>query len=247
MPNRPASVLLFLSLITLPLSLLAGGIIHTENFTYPLTSAGKFIIEEANGTITISTSDRNEVGIIATKQAESQADLDAIRIDIKQESDSIEVRTVYSSPGPHNGSVAYQIVVPKNIANLIAKTANGSVSTENVGGNVTLRSENGSITATNLKGSFSLYTTNGSIKAVCAELTGDAQLRSTNGSITLVLPRSADALIDAGTTVGRISSDLPGNKSSRGIVGETLEAKLGAGAHHLEAKTTNGSIRLETR
>jgi len=59
MPNRPASVLLFLSLITLPLSLLAGGIIHTENFTYPLTSAGKFIIEEANGTITISTSDRN--------------------------------------------------------------------------------------------------------------------------------------------------------------------------------------------
>jgi DUF4097 and DUF4098 domain-containing protein YvlB len=138
-------------------------------------------------------------------------------------------------------------VVPKNIAQLIAKTANGSVSTENVGGNVTLRSENGTITATNLKGSFSLYTTNGSIKAVCAELTGDGQLRSTNGSITLVLPRSADALIDAGTTVGRISSDLPANKSSRGIVGETLEAKLGAGAHHLEAKTTNGSIRLETR
>ncbi len=87
MPNRPASMLLFLSLITLPLTLLAGGVIHTENFTYPLSTAGKFIIEEANGTITITSSDRNEVGIIATKQDESQADLDAIRIDIKQESD----------------------------------------------------------------------------------------------------------------------------------------------------------------
>jgi hypothetical protein len=100
MPNRSASVLLFLSLFTLPLTLLAGGVIHTENFTYPLTSAGKFIVEDANGTITIGSWDRNEVGIIATKQAESQADLDAIRIDIKPESDSIEVRTVYSSPGP---------------------------------------------------------------------------------------------------------------------------------------------------
>ena len=247
MSNRPASMLLFLSLLALPLPLLAGGVVKTENFTYPLTSAGKFSVEEPNGTIAISSWERNEVAIVATKQAENQADLDAIRIDIKQGSDLVEVRTVYSSPGPHNGSVAYQIVVPKDIAKLVAKTANGSVSTENVSGNVALKSENGAITATNLKGSFSLDTTNGSITAVCASLAGDAHLRSTNGSITLVLPRSADALIDAGTTVGRISSDLPASKSSKGIVGETLEARLGAGAHRLEAKTTNGSIRLETR
>jgi hypothetical protein len=44
MPNRPASGLLFLSLLTLPLTLLAGGVIHPENFTYPLTSAGKFLL-----------------------------------------------------------------------------------------------------------------------------------------------------------------------------------------------------------
>jgi DUF4097 and DUF4098 domain-containing protein YvlB len=246
MPNRLAPVLLFLILLIAPLKLLAGGVVQTENFTYPLTSTGKFSVEDANGTIAISSWDRNEVGIVATKQAETQADLDAIRIDIKQENDSIEIKTVYSS-GPHNGSVAYQIVVPKNLGKLIANTANGSVTTENVGGNIALRSENGSITATNLKGPFSLYTTNGSIKAVCADLAGDAQLHSTNGSITLVLPRSADALIDAGTTVGRISSNLPTNKSDKGIVGESLEAKLGAGAHHLEAKTTNGSIHLEAR
>ena len=247
MPKRSASILLFLILLILPVTLLAGGVVQTENFTYPLTSAGKFSVEDANGTITISSWDRNEVGIVATKQAESQADLDAIRIDIKQENDSIGIKTVYSSSGHRNGGVAYQIVVPKNLGKLIANTANGSVSTENVGGNITLRSENGSITATNLKGPFSLYTTNGSIKAVCADLAGDAELHSTNGSITLVLPRSADAVIDAGTTVGRISSNLPANKADKGIVGETLEAKLGAGAHHLEAKTTNGSIHLEAR
>jgi DUF4097 and DUF4098 domain-containing protein YvlB len=247
MPKRLGSTLLFLTLLSFPFRLLAGGVIQTENFTYPLTGTGKFTVEEANGSITISSWDRNEVAITATKHAESQADLDAIRIDIKQESDSIDVRTIYSSEGPHNGGVTYQIVVPKAIATLIAKTANGSVSTENVGGDVTMKSENGAITATDLKGSFTLVTTNGSITAVCTDLAGDAHLRSTNGSITLVLPRSADALVDAGTTVGRIRSDLPTTKSNKGIVGETLEAKLGAGSHHLEARTTNGSIHLETR
>ncbi len=165
MPKRLGSTLLFLTLLSFPLPLLAGGVIQTENFTYPLAGNGKFTVEEANGSITISSWDRSEVAITATKHAESQADLDAIRIDIKQESDSIDVRTIYSSPGPHNGGVAYQIVVPKAIAKLIAKTANGSVSTENVGGDVTMKSENGAITATDLKGSFTLVTTNGSITA----------------------------------------------------------------------------------
>lgn len=247
MPKRIGSTLLFLILLSLPFRLLAGEVIRTENFTYPLTENGKFTVEEANGSIVISSWDRNEVAITATKHARSQADLDAIRIDIKQESDSIDVRSVYSSPGPHNGGVTYQIVVPKAIARLTAKTANGSVSTENVGGDVTMKSENGAITATDLKGSFTLVTTNGSITAQCADLAGDGQLHSTNGSITLVLPRSADALVDADTTVGRISSDLPATKSNKGVVGETLEAKLGAGSHHLEARTTNGSIHLETR
>ena len=110
-----------------------------------------------------------------------------------------------------------------------------------------MKSENGAITATNLKGAFSLSSTNGSINADCTDLAGEGSLHTTNGSITLALPRTADALIDADTTVGRINSNLPANKINKGVVGETLEAKLGAGSHHLEAKTTNGSIRLEAR
>jgi len=110
-----------------------------------------------------------------------------------------------------------------------------------------MKSDNGAITATSLKGSFSLSTTNGSINADCTDLAGDGLLHTTNGSITLALPRSADALIDATTTVGRIKSNLSTNKTNKGVVGENVEARLGAGSHHLEAKTTNGSIRLEVR
>jgi DUF4097 and DUF4098 domain-containing protein YvlB len=247
MPNRRFSALLLFTLLSCPLAIWAGEVTKVENFNYPLASGGKFTIDDANGAIAIRCSDRNEVEITATKQGESQADLDGIQIDTKQEGDSIEVRTVYSRPGPHNGSVSYQVVLPKDVGRLVAKTANGSISAESVGGDVTIKSENGAITATNLKGAFSLNTTNGSISAVCTDLAGDGHLHTTNGSISLALPQSADALIEAGTTVGHISSNLPANKVNKGIVGETLEARLGAGSHHLEAKTTNGSIRLEAR
>jgi DUF4097 and DUF4098 domain-containing protein YvlB len=246
MSNRPLFTLLVLTLLSFPMALLAG-VVQTENFTYPSTSGGKFSIEDANGTIAITSSDRSQVEITATKHADTQADLDAIRIDIKQAGDQIEVRTVYPSQGQHNGGVSYQVAVPKDLGNLSANTANGSISAENVGGEVSLKSENGAITATNLKGAFSLATTNGSINAICMDLAGDGRLHTTNGSITLELLRSADAVIDAGTTVGRIDSNLPASKVNKGVVGETLEAKLGAGAHHLEAKTTNGSIHLEAR
>jgi len=247
MPNRPVFALLLLTVLSFPVALLAGGVVQTEKFNYPLAGSGKFTIEDVNGTVAISSWERHEVEITATKHADSQADLDAIRIDIKQGNDDIEVHTIYPSPGPHNGGVSYQIVVPKDLGNLSGYTANGAITVENVGGQVSMKSENGAITATNLKGAFSLSSTNGSINADCTDLAGEGSLHTTNGSITLALPRTADALIDADTTVGRINSNLPANKINKGVVGETLEAKLGAGSHHLEAKTTNGSIRLEAR
>ena len=245
MPNRPVFALLITTLLSFPLTLLAQEVVRTQKFNYPLTSGGKFKIDDANGAIAIRCSDGNEVEIIATKHGKTQADLDAIRINITQGTGTIEVHTIYPSSGSHTGGVSYQVVVPKDLGNLEANTANGSISAQNVSGSVSIKSENGAITATSLKGPFSLSTTNGSIKADCIDLAGNGLLHTTNGSITLALPRSADALIDATTTVGRINSNLSATKVNKGIVGGTLEAKLGAGSHHLEAKTTNGSISLE--
>jgi hypothetical protein len=185
MPNRTVFALLLLTLLSFPLTIWAGEVTKVENYNYPLASGGKFAIADANGTIAISCWDRNEVQITATKHAENRADLDAIRVDTKQEGDSIEVRTVYTRQGLHNGGVSYQVTVPKDIGSLLAKTANGSISAENIAGDVTMKSENGAITATNLKGAFSLDTTKGSISAVCTDLAGDGHHHTTNGSITL--------------------------------------------------------------
>jgi hypothetical protein len=82
MPNRPIFALLIMTLLSFPVALLAQEVVQTEKFNYSLASSGKFAIDDANGTIAIRSSDRNEVEITATKHADSQADLDAIRIDI---------------------------------------------------------------------------------------------------------------------------------------------------------------------
>jgi hypothetical protein len=247
MRNRTIFALLVATMLGFPIALQAQGVDQTQKFNYPLTGAGKFTIDNANGTIAIRCGEGNAVEITATKHADSQTGLDAIRIDIKQDAGSIEVHTLYSSPGPRNGGVSYQILVPKDLGTLAANTANGSISAQNLSGNVSIKSEDGTITATSLKGPFSLSTTNGSINADCADLAGDGVLYTTNGSITLALPRSADALIDATTTVGQINSNLSDSKVRKRIMGGNLEAKLGVGSHHLEAKTTNGTISLEAR
>ena len=128
MPNRPVFALLVTTLLGFPVALLAQEVVQTQKFNYPLAGGGKFTIDDINGTIAIRCWERNEVEIAATEHADSQADLDAIRIDIKQRTGSVEVHTVYSSPGPHNGGVSYQVVVPKDLGNLEANTANGSIS-----------------------------------------------------------------------------------------------------------------------
>jgi DUF4097 and DUF4098 domain-containing protein YvlB len=171
MPNRPVFALLITILLSFPVAVLAQEVVQTQKFNYPLANGGKFTIDDTNGTVAIHCSDRNEVEITATKHAASQADLDAIRIDIKQGTGAIEVHTVHSSPGSHNSGVSYQVAVPKDLSNLQANTANGSISAQNVSGSVSIKSENGAITATSLKGPFSLSTTNGSINADCTDLT----------------------------------------------------------------------------
>ncbi|MBV8276691.1 MAG: hypothetical protein JO170_15730, partial [Verrucomicrobia bacterium] len=91
MRNRPLFTLLLLTLLSSPSALLAGGVVQTDKFTYPLAGSSKLTVDDVNGTIAITCWDRNEVEITATKHAESQADLDAIRIDIKQGNDKVEI------------------------------------------------------------------------------------------------------------------------------------------------------------
>lgn len=156
--------------------------------------------------------------------------------------------------------VEWTVRVPRGVR-FAARTTNGEVSTEGVGGEVRALSTNGSVRVAGAweanvrttNGNIALSavhgasasTTNGSINATLLQpnRTEPLDFRTTNGSITLVVPEGTDADLNASTTNGRITTDFP--LTVQGTVSfRRLSATLGRGGRPLTLRTTNGSIRL---
>src|SRR5216684_5856084 len=69
----------------------------TEEFhqTYTLTPDGRVELDNINGSVHISSWDRNEVKVDAIKSADTKERLDEAKIEIDSRSDSLSIRTKY--------------------------------------------------------------------------------------------------------------------------------------------------------
>lgn len=136
---------------------------------------------------------------------------------------------------------------------LDVKTANGSITTEAIAGNVDAYTDNGSVNAKNITGSITAETSNGRIRL--AHITGDVTgktengsvvfendkvtqqiaLTSSNGSVTLELSeRLDDVTLNLKTELGTIK--INGDKNWHPVVG--------AGTYDVQLKTELGSIKI---
>ena len=200
-----------------------------------------------NGSISVEEWDGRDVRILARVAAQART-ASAAREAFEQI--SLRVGTgSFETAGPRsirNGgwSVSVRVQVPRG-TDLTLSTTNGSIKVEGVSGPVTGRTTNGAITATNLRGRADLRTTNGAIRAEFdgpIPSDGEVRLRTTNGSVDLTLPRNVSARLEASTTNGGISTDFP--ITVQGRIGRQVSGTLGSGGPLIEARTTNGAIRL---
>jgi DUF4097 and DUF4098 domain-containing protein YvlB len=200
-----------------------------------------------NGSISVEEWDGRDVRILARVAAQARTE-GAARDAFEQI--SLRVGTgSFETEGPRsirNGgwSVSVRIQVPRG-TDLTLSTTNGSIKVEGVSGPVTGRTTNGSITATELRGRVNLRTTNGAIQAHFdgpLPPEGEVRLQTTNGGLDLTLPRDVSARLEASTTNGGISTDFP--ITVQGRIGRQVSATLGGGGPLIEARTTNGAIRL---
>ena len=165
--------------------------------------------------------------------------------------------------GANNNDVQVEFIVDVPAgADLVARTTNGTVTAENMTGDVEAHSTNGDVRiqggrtavarTTNgsvnveTRGIADVRTTNGQIRARMASLDGNSPLRfaTTNGSITVALPADVRATLEASTTNGRIESDFP--VTVQGRVGRNrLSGTIGGGGQTIETSTTNGGIHIE--
>jgi DUF4097 and DUF4098 domain-containing protein YvlB len=237
---------------------------RTENFerTLNVRPGTSFEIDNVNGSITISGWDRPQVRIQAVKKVHSRDGrgvneaLRALRIEVKQTANGVEVDTVYPRKNDLdfldmifgkdiNASVQYEISVPRTM-NVEADTVNGSIRVTDVSGEIELDTTNGKIDVVNCSGAVDASTTNGGIGVeLLSVLSGkEMSFETTNGRITLSVPANLAADINASTTNGSVRSDLPLTTSR--FSRTSIRGTLNGGGPEIRLRTTNGGIDIKT-
>jgi hypothetical protein len=126
---------------------------------------------------------------------------------------------------------------------LSARTSGGSIKVGNIAGDVKLHTSGGSINTDTITGNLDAHTSGGSIKVtIDKQLTEDAKLTTSGGSITAYLIPDIKVDIEASTSGGRVKSDFEINGKVKKM---SLRGSINGGGHKLILKTSGGSIKIK--
>lgn len=235
------------------------------HYAYPLQPGGRVNIESFNGSVEIAGWDEGKVDISGTKFGSSESLRDAVKIEVHNSPESVDVRTVRPSAHPGGSGARYTVRVPRGavldrivtsngsirvreVASAThVKTSNGAVRLENIAGDVDARTSNGSIDADGVRGGAQFRTSNGRITA--ENLSGSVDAETSNSSIKIRLRTAPPQAIRTVTSNGAIDLAIAQSpkasvraETSNGSI--TLRLPDGAAAN-LVASTRNSSIHSD--
>jgi DUF4097 and DUF4098 domain-containing protein YvlB len=227
----------------------------TEEFhhTYALTAEGRIELDNINGSVHISSWDRNEVKVDAVKYADTKERLDEAKIEIDSGKDHLSIQTKYPEHdqtwnwGSHNNpaGVEYTLTVPRTARLDEIKLINGSLDITGVSGEVNASCINGRLEAHNLAGRARLSTINGRLNAQFDQLARhNMELNSVNGSVDLTIPSDSNAEVEATTVSGGINNDFGLHVNHHRFVGHDLRGELGSGGTHIRISNVNGRVEV---
>src|SRR5919107_1262474 len=208
----------------------------TEEFhqTYPLSATGRVALSNINGSVRISSWDRNEVKVDAVKRAYTQERLREAQIRVDANSGSIEIETEYpdyhwtdrdTERHENPASVDYTLTVPRSARVEEVSLVNGGLDIEGVGGPVHPPSVNGRVAA--------------------RRPTGAVNLSAVNGPLVVTIPSDSNATVHADTVHGPISNDFGLPVREGEYVGRELAGRLGSGGARVSLNNVKGSIQLK--
>jgi DUF4097 and DUF4098 domain-containing protein YvlB len=228
--------------------------------TFEVSSAPNLQIDNFAGSVTIRAGTRNEIHVVAIKQASGLGNLDRIKVEMDEQGDGLAIKTRKSSP-LNNASVQLEITTPAG-THLDLNSGAGSIEVRGLRSNVEVDSGAGDVVLADVHGEIDVHSGAGSIEARQASghvkldtgagsidyegsLQGDCRFESGAGSITLRLPASLDVEVKLETGTGTVSSDYD-------VVGhvsrQEVQGTIGRGAGgSITAQTGTGSIHLLRR
>ncbi len=227
----------------------------TEEFhqTYTISAEGRVELDNINGSVHISSWDRNEVKVDAVKYADTKERLDEAKIEVESGKDFLSIQTKYPEHdhtrnwGSHNNpaGVEYTLTVPRTVRLDEIKLINGSLDVTGVSGEVHASCINGRLEAHDLVGRAELSTVNGRLDARFAQLSSQSvELNSVNGSLDLTIPSDSNAEVEASTVSGGINNDFGLHVNHHQFVGHDLRGELGHGGAHIKLSNVNGRIEI---
>jgi hypothetical protein len=246
-----------------------------------LASGKALEIKGVNGRITARPTGGNAIEVVALKHGR-RSDPKQVEIVTIEHDGGVTLCALYPAPAgappnecaPGEGGrmkvrhndvkVDFELKVPAGIA-LAARTVNGAVVVEGLGGNLRAHTVNGAIRASGVEGDVAAITVNGSVRldargtaraetvngSIVADLgradwTDRLEFETVNGSVTVTLPAGTNAELHVSTTNGGIRNEFDLAQTARSTRRE-LRGTIGKGGRELRISTVNGAVRLQRR
>lgn len=218
----------------------------------PLKDIENIIVENVNGNIEISGSERDSVLIEAVKKAEKEAHLRNLKVKIEKTGKELKIQTEHTRsyflgflPVKMGGSANYKIKVPKNLK-LKINTVNGDIFIENQDSHIEAESVNGNINLKDISGNGNFETVNGEIKIEIKNDIPNFRAESVNGDIYLKSAKKINARYFLEVVNGKIRI-IPQVLEIKSSSPKEMQGVMGDGRGKIHMETVNGSITIETR
>jgi putative adhesin len=215
-------------------------------------------VKGINGRIAATPASGREIELVALKRGRRH-DPKLVEIEFVEHAGGLTICAVYPSsdggkneckPGKagrmhvRNNDVQVEFVLklPANVS-LVARTVNGSIEADGLGGNLEAYTVNGSVRL-EARGYARAETVNGSIRATLGKVDWKEPLsfKTVNGSVRVSLPASANASVRVETVNGGIENEF--SMSDIQKTRRSLSGTIGNGGRELQIKTVNGSVAL---
>lgn len=231
----------------------------TFNKSFDVELGGQLRLETDTGSIKIATHDAATIELqIRTRDIEEEE----FTYRFEQSGGDLTIigETSQNRNWLKNHKVEFILVIPKTynvkldtsggsltvedlIGQLKATTSGGSINVQNIQGDVKLRTSGGSIKTGNISGNIKAHTSGGSINvSIDKQLTKNAKLTTSGGSITAHLASDIQVNIDAKTSGGRVKSDFKINGMLKKM---HVQGSINGGGPKLTLKTNGGSIKIK--
>ncbi|MBI1848757.1 MAG: DUF4097 family beta strand repeat protein [Planctomycetes bacterium] len=218
----------------------------------PLTAnAAHVSVENITGDVAVETWDRDEVLVVAEKEAQGRDDADArenlgrIRVDVEPTADGLSVVTRLLE-GHASGGVSYHLTVPA-WARVEVKVVTGDVDLEGLTGGVDVHVTTGDVMLRGVATPAAANVVTGTIDVFVSDLEHPVSLETVTGNVKVGLPNGKGARLDTETTVGSIACDGNVKVSRDSVVGARANGSINGGGPDVHVRVTTGDIRVTQR